>query len=305
MHGKSTRGLTVCVARLGWIFILVLPFQLGLTQEQIEISAGEQVFQASCFACHGIGEAQRVGPDLAGINDRRSPQWLQRFVRSPKAVFDSGDADAIALFENFTGMVMPDSTISDQQITAVLAYIRFRTSSLGVTDTATTVASATIRTVLESNVITPVSVEDISTGGDLFQGKIRFENSGPACNACHDVRNDAVMGGGALAVDLTSVYSKMGAAGLTAILSRPPFPAMQTAYNENPLMEAELDSLLAFFQNADAESASQQQINHGLRLFLSGVLGAAFLFGLLPLIWRDRKIGSVNQSIYDRKNTHE
>ena len=119
------------------------------------------------------------------------------------------------------------------------------------------------------------------------------------------MRNDAVMGGGALAADLTSVYSKMGAAGLTAILSRPPFPAMQTAYNEHPLMAAELDSLLAFFQNADAESASQRQINHGLRLFLSGVLGAAFLFGLLPLIWRDRKIGSVNQSIYDRQNTHE
>ena len=305
MQRKSTRGLTVCVARLGWIFILLLPFQLGLTQARIETSAGKQFFQASSFACHGIGEAQRVGPDLAGINDRRSPQWLQRFVRSPKAVFDSGDADAITLFENFNGMVMPDSTISDQQITAVLAYIRFRTSSLGVTDTTTTVASATIRTAPESNVLTPVSVEDISTGGDLFQGKLRFKNSGPACNACHDVRNDAVTGGGALAADLTSVYSKMGAAGLTAILSRPPFPAMQTAYNENPLMEAELVSLLAFFQNADTESASQQKINYGLRLFFSGVLGAAFLFGLLPLIWRDRKIGSVNQSIYDRQNIHE
>lgn len=303
MQRKSTRRLIACVATMGWVFILVLPFQLGLAQEQIETSAGEQVFQASCFACHGIGEAQRVGPDLAGVNDRRSRQWLQQFIRSPKAVFDSGDADAIALFENFNGIVMPDSTISDQQITDVLAYIRSRTSSLGVAGSATAVASTAATITPPSNLVNPVSIEDISTGGDLFQGKLRFENSGPACNACHDVRNDAVTGGGALAVDLTSVYSKMGAAGLTAILSRPPFPAMQTAYNENPLVEAELESLLAFFQNADAERASQQQINHGLRLFLSGVFGAAFLFGLFPFIWRGRKIGSVNQSIYDRQKT--
>jgi hypothetical protein len=97
----------------------------------------------------------------------------------------------------------------------------------------------------------------------------------------------------------------MGGAGLTAIMSQAPFPAMQSAYDEKPLMEEEVASLVAFFQFADAESDSQQETNYGLSLFLSGGLGAAFLFGLFPFIWRNRKVGSVNQSIYDRQDKTE
>lgn len=303
MKSTTTRGVPVYAASIAWVMILILQLQSGLAQAQTDSGAGEQVFQTYCFACHGIGETLRVGPDLAGVNDRRSQQWLEQFVRSPKSVFDSGDADAIALFENFNGIVMPDATISDQQIIDVLAYIQSRTVSLGAADTRAVADVETTALAPEPSAVVAPSAADISRGGDLFQGKLRFQNSGPACNACHDVRNDAVAGGGTLAIELTSVFSKMGDAGLSAILSRPPFPAMQTAYSGNPLMEDELTALVAFFQNADAESASQQQVNYGLRLFLSGLLGAVFLFGLLPVIWRGRKIGSVNQSIYDRQNT--
>lgn len=276
----------------------MIPFGLSQAQDQAAIDSGEQVFQTYCFACHGIGEAQRIGPDLAGVHDRRSQDWLQRFVKSPKALIDGGDADAIALLETFNGMVMPDATISDQQIEEVLAYIESRSQSVAGSESA---ASAVTTAVADTSAVEPPSSQDISTGADLFQGKLRFENSGPACNACHDVNNDSVTGGGTLAVDLTSAYTRMGAAGLTAILARAPFPAMQSAYGEKPLMDEEVDSLVAFFQYADAESDSQQSTNYGFGLFLSGGLGAAFLFGLFPFIWRNRKIGSVNQSIYDRQ----
>ena len=36
-------------------------------------------------------------------------------------------------------------------------------------------------------------------------------------------------------------------------------------------------------------------------LFLAGLLGTGFLFGLFSLAWRGRLTGSVNQAIYDRQ----
>jgi len=287
-----------CAVVMGWVFILMVPAQTSLAQNQAAIAAGEQVFQSSCFACHGIGKAQRVGPDLAGVHERRTQGWLEKFIRSPQTLFDQGDEIAVALFGEFNGMVMPDSAVSDQQIGQLLAYIESRSLAIlsaadtntGAAEPAAVIAAA------------PASPEDVSSGADLFQGILRFENSGPACNACHDVQNDAITGGGALAVELTSVYSRMGGAGLTAILSNAPFPAMQTAYGEKPLEEEEVALLVAFFQNA-GEASNQQQKNYAFRLFISGALGAGFLFGLILLIWSSRKIGSVNQSIYDRQHT--
>lgn len=299
MTTKFLTSLASYSRSVSWLCILMLPLQAGLAQDQAAITSGEQVFQTYCIACHGIGEAQRVGPDLAGVHDRRSQDWLQRFVKSPQAVIDSGDADATQLLATFNGMVMPAATISDLQITEVLLYIESRSSSVASIDAA---APAIATVAAESSAAQPPSAEEVSRGGDLFQGTLRFENSGPACNACHDVNNDSVTGGGALAIELTSAFSKMGAAGLSAIVSQAPFPAMQAAYSDKPLSDEEVASLVAFFQYADAESASQQAISYGFRLFLSGGLGAAFLFGLFPLIWRNRKIGSVNQSIYDRQD---
>jgi cytochrome c2 len=292
MKSRFTKAAILCLIRISWI-LLLLPVKAAMAQ--VDIAAGEEIFQTSCFACHSIGEGQRVGPDLIDVHSKRSQDWLERFVLSPKAVFDSGDADAVALFGEFNGIVMPDSPISAAQVVDVLAYIGSRSDAPAVASTSTSTTTTS----------SAPAIEDIAEGGDLFQGIRRFENSGPACNACHDVRNDTVTGGGALAAELTSVFSRMGAAGLTAILARAPFPAMQSAYNEKPLAESEIASLVAFFQYADAESESQQETNYGFRLFSAGAMGAVFLFGLIPFIWRRRKVGSVNQEIYDRQNKYE
>jgi len=274
--------------QVSYVFFLLLPFQSALAQDQ---AAGEQVFQTYCLACHGIGGAQRIGPDLAGVHERRSQDWLEQFIKSPQALFDAGDETAVELFAQFNGMVMPNSTVSDQQIRDVIAYIESRS---GTSTAAAPVAA-------QASPAEAASPEVVAMGADLFQGGLRFENSGPACNACHDVQHGSVLGGGSLAADLTSAYSRMGAAGLGAIISSAPFPAMQSAYGDKPVTEGEVEQLVAFFQSADADE-DQQQTNYGSRLFISGALGAGLLFGLIPLIWRNRRIGSINQSIFDRQN---
>ncbi len=273
--------------------ILLAAISLTWSDKTQAQDTGEQAFNTTCFACHTIGGGRLIGPDLAGIHENRSQEWLEQFVKSSQALINSGDADAVALYEEYNSMIMPDALLSDEQIRAVLGFIKARSSDQPEPDEASTVAQAEPEE--------PASQEDILAGQELFQGNMRFENNGAPCNACHEVRNDAVIGGGILGTELTTVFSRMGKAGVQSILGRAPFPVMQAAYANKELTELEVRQLVAFLEYADSEEYNHLPRDYGLGLFASGVVGAGFLFGLFAFIWRGRKTGSVNQAIYDRQ----
>jgi len=273
--------------------ILGVLFFISHAEDARTQETGEQIFQKTCFACHTIGGGQLVGPDLAGVHEKRSQEWLVRFVISSQSMIDEGDAEAVALFEEFNRLPMPDSFLSEEQSRQVLGYIRSQSSN------STTMPAP--NAAVQAAPAAPPSEEDIHTGQELFQGNIRFANSGPACNACHEVRNDAVIGGGILAAELTSVFSRMGGAGVKAILGYAPFPVMQAAYQDQALTENEVAALVAFLEYADSEQYNQLPRDYGLGLFVSGSAGAGVLFVFFAFIWRGRKRGSVNQAIFDRQ----
>jgi len=287
--GRNSRFLFV-----GIIVLVLLTSQSGNGWAQ---EPGEQVFNTTCFACHTIGGGRLVGPDLLGVHERRSRAWLEGFVKSSQSMIDNGDAEAVALFAEFNQLPMPDSINSDEQIRQVLDYIEAQ-SSAAVAETSAEALVAVDQPEVQQQ---PASEEDIQTGQALFQGILRFENGGPACNACHEVRNDAVIGGGILATELTSVFSRMGGAGVKAILGHAPFPVMQAAYQDRLLTEREVASLVAFLEYADSEQYNQLPRDYGVGLFLSGIAGASILFIFFGFVWRGRKKGSVNQAIYDRQ----
>jgi len=261
-------------------------------------ASGETDFNTYCGACHTIGQGRLVGPDLAGVFDRRSQDWLEKFVKSSQSLVKNGDAQAVAVAAEFNNMIMPDAAISAAQIKDVLTYIKSAGGGAAVDDGTATPQAA--EKAPEPVAAAPAEA-DIKLGQDLFEGSQRLENGGPACNACHHVRNDAVMGGGILAAELTTVFSRMGVPGLKAILGAAPFPVMQAAYKDRALTEQEVRGLVAFLQYADSEEYNQLPRDYGIGLFLTGIVGAAILFLLFGTVWRGRRGGSVNQEIYDRQ----
>ena len=110
-----------------------------------------------------------------------------------------------------------------------------------------------------------------------------------------------MIGGGILARELTTVFSKMGGEGVRAILGGPPFPVMQAAYKGMPFTDEETRALVGFLQQADKEHAYQQPRDYGWGLFGAGAGGIAVLMGFYSVVGRRRKKGSVNQDIYDRQ----
>jgi cytochrome c553 len=228
-----------------------------------------------------------VGPDLQGLHERRTEAWIIEFVRNPQKVIASGDPTATALLEEYQGFVMPEQPLSPDEVRQVLAYIR-RTESFGPAPVAAGAAA---------------TEEQVQLGQELFQGTTRLANAGPTCTSCHDVQNDSITGGGALARELTTAFSRLGSAGIQGIIRAPPFPVMQRAYQDKPLTEEEVVALAGFLQRADEQRALQQPRTFTLRLLLAGAGGTVLLLGLYSLAWRRRLRGSVNQSIYDRQIT--
>ncbi len=258
------------------------------TQEQAAGSSGQTIFEQKCVACHSTGSDRLIGPGLAGITTRRDRAWVKRFIMQPDQVLDSNDPIAAELLEEYE-VVMPNLGVTDAEAEALIAFLGGGGGGAAVGETAVQPA------------VTEATEEQIVLGQELFQGTKRFANSGPTCNSCHDVTNDAVIGGGVLARELTTVFSRLGGPGVRAILGSPPFPVMQRAYLDKALTDEEVVALVAFLQQADAEQALHQPRDYGIKLFTAGVVGAAFLLGLYTLLWSGRLKGSVNQSIYDRQ----
>jgi len=247
-----------------------------------EAASGAENFNATCAACHTVGGGKRVGPDLKGVTERRTEEWLLRFIKSSQSLVQSGDPTAVALFNEFK-IAMPDAPYSPAEIKEILAFI----NSGGQAPAAPALRAAT--------------PDDIRKGQELFQGITRLGNGGPPCNSCHHVKNDAVIGGGVLAKELTTVFGTMGSPGVHAILGKPPFPVMEQAYKDKALTENEVFALVAFLQDAHAKQAFQQPRDYGFRLLYGGAGGLVVLMALYSLLWRRRKTHPVNHKIFERQ----
>ena len=264
----------------------------GASAQSSQADQARETFENVCAPCHTIGGGRLVGPDLEGVSERRSEEWLISFVQHSQELVGAGDPDAVAIFEEYNGIPMPDQPFSDQEVRGILEYIRGAAAAPPAAAAAGPSQPAATEQATE---------EQILLGQSLFQGTTRLTNRGATCNSCHDLTNDAVIGGGTLARDLTTVFSRLGEPGVRAILGSPPFPVMLRAYEAKPLTDEEITALVGFLQQADAEQGLHQSRNYGAKLFAAGVVGAALLLGLYSLAWSGRKRGSVNQSVFDRQ----
>jgi protein SCO1/2 len=100
-----------------------------------QISKGEQLFRTRCATCHAIGGgatgAQRaLGPDLAGVVQRRERAWLARWLKEPDRMLAEKDPLATALFAQY-GVAMPNLRLNDTEVGLLLAHLDEEDARLG------------------------------------------------------------------------------------------------------------------------------------------------------------------------------
>jgi len=260
---------------------------------------GEALFKQTCSACHTIGKGKLVGPDLKGVNTKRSEAWIISFVKNAQT-FGEKDADAKAMIAEY-GYPMPSQTISDADIKAIISHIEANSPTEAAE---TTTEAVPVEEVKQDPALDPAnaSQEDILAGIMLFSGEHRLENGGPSCITCHNVQHGDLIAGGLLAKDLTKVYERLGAAGINGMLSAPPFPAMAASYKDSPLTEKEIFQLSAFFNDAAVNTVYQPQRTYNDNLLLYGG-GVAFIIiaSIILLMFIERKRKCVKEDIYKRQ----
>jgi len=88
------------------------------------IDEGKVIFTSRCAACHNVNKTL-TGPALAGLDERRSMDWIIKFVKSSQELVKAGDKDAIAVYEKFNKIPMPDhSDLTEDDIKSIVEYIK-------------------------------------------------------------------------------------------------------------------------------------------------------------------------------------
>ncbi len=81
---------------------------------------GQQIFSGTCAACHKLDQ-RYVGPALAGVTKRRSPEWIMNMIVNP-AGMTAQDPTAKALLGEYMTQMSVNATQDDAR--AVLEYFR-------------------------------------------------------------------------------------------------------------------------------------------------------------------------------------
>ncbi len=115
--------------RISRIYLLLFTmfYVFGTVQAQAptgDAAAGEKVWTANnCGSCHQVHK-KAVGPALKGVGERRNFEWIVKWVQNNEALRKSGDAEALAIYNEFGGAAMNlFPQLKEQDIADLLSYI--------------------------------------------------------------------------------------------------------------------------------------------------------------------------------------
>ena len=118
--------VSVMLGRLQKRSLAALP---GYTKSQSLAAAqtGADLFNTRCISCHTIGQGHRLGPDLLGVVSQRERAWLIRWLQEPDAMLDEKDPLAIALFNQYNNLRMPNMRLERRDALDLIEYMQAET----------------------------------------------------------------------------------------------------------------------------------------------------------------------------------
>ena len=104
------------------ILLSVITTHQAAAQDDAAIQAGKKLFNANCAACHKLNK-RAVGPALKGVSAKYAKEWLYSWIKNSTAMVKSGDAQAVAIYEEYNGSVMTSfPQLSNEDIDNIITY---------------------------------------------------------------------------------------------------------------------------------------------------------------------------------------
>ena len=120
-----TRTFTISLAVLAALAIApaAAAAQGGMTVDATLAKRGKSLFTSrGCNACHAFGK-KLAGPDLVGATERRSQEWMRRWLKNTDEMLES-DSIAQAMLAEYQNVKMPNLRLSDADVDALLHYMQ-------------------------------------------------------------------------------------------------------------------------------------------------------------------------------------
>ena len=111
--------LTSKILAVAVVAMLSIP---QLFAQEGDPEAGKKLFNANCAACHKLNK-KAVGPALRGVSSKYDREWLYTWIKNSSAMIKSGDAQAIAIWEEYNKSIMTAfPQLSNADIDNIIAY---------------------------------------------------------------------------------------------------------------------------------------------------------------------------------------
>ena len=95
--------------------------QAGVPVDHVMADVGVELFSRNCAACHTIGGGEIIGPDLRGVSERRTAEWLRGMIANPDSMLRSDTIAARLLTEFVTPML--DRKLDEARVRAVIEFL--------------------------------------------------------------------------------------------------------------------------------------------------------------------------------------
>jgi mono/diheme cytochrome c family protein len=92
-----------------------------------QLNRGRQLLSdLNCAGCHRMQEIQRpamLGPDLSNVGNKVTREWIYKWLKEPRTVVDASGNTAVDGYETEEEPRMPQFRLTDQEITALSAFL--------------------------------------------------------------------------------------------------------------------------------------------------------------------------------------
>lgn len=252
---------------------MALIFIFGKTQAQ---SDGANLFEKNCVVCHNLDDTRKVGPGLFGVTEKRDMDWLKRFIKSSTTMVQEGDPDAVAIWEEYNKVPMPNMPqLSEADIQAIIDYIAAYDPEA---------AAAEEQLVEVDTVFTELAAKK---GEQLFIGAMEFENSKMTCTNCHNIKTTEEFSWYPSVYDIAKAYEAENIS-LFKRLNNPTSTMMKGAHRNSTYTKEEVHYLKAYLHHV-SETGLAKTRRVPTKLFTFLALGLLMTLALIDL-WFTKKI---------------
>ena len=89
--------------------------------DQAMADQGHELFKAKCSACHKE-DKRFVGPALAGVTERRTPEWIMNMILNPEGMVAENPIAKQLLAEYLSPMA--NQSLTEPEARLILEYFR-------------------------------------------------------------------------------------------------------------------------------------------------------------------------------------